>query len=125
MVACIQEDIEASSCKEAAAAIDKHLHRRVQLGLQIGLEELPSFGIAGEEQFVDCDIVKEQALNLQGQSVAAFHIEHIITTTPFTCFHWPSPVANTMLPYHTMAADIITSPVVDPSIAAAGSIAMD
>ena len=59
MAAYIQEDIEASSCKEAVAAIDRHLHYKVQLGLQIGLPELPSFGIAGEEQFVDYDIVKE------------------------------------------------------------------
>jgi len=60
VVACIQEDIGASSCKEAVAAIDKHLHCKVQLGLQIGLKELPSFGIAGEEQFVDYDIVKSK-----------------------------------------------------------------
>ena len=59
MAAYIQVDIEASSCKEAVAAIDRHLHYKVQLGLQIGLPELPSFGIAGEEQFVDYDIVKE------------------------------------------------------------------
>jgi hypothetical protein len=58
--ACIQEDIEASSCKEAVAAIDRHLHYKVQLDLQqIGLTELPSFGIAGEEQFVNYDIVMQ------------------------------------------------------------------
>lgn len=59
MVACIQKDIGASSCKEAVVAVDRHLHCKEQLGLQIGLEELPSFDITEEEQLVDYDIVKE------------------------------------------------------------------
>jgi hypothetical protein len=44
---------------------------------------------------------------------------------PFTYFHCPLPVANTALPYYTEVANIIASPAVGPSIAAADSIAMD
>jgi len=81
---------------------------------------------------------------LQGRSVAAFRIEHIITMAPFTYFHFPLPITNTTLPYYTVVTilvfnasgvaflmrdrasfRLVTSPAVDPSIAAADSIVMD
>ena len=62
---------------------------------------------------------------MQGRSAAAFRIEHIVTMAPFTYCHCPLPIANTTLPYYTVATNIVTSPVVDPSIAVADSIVRD
>lgn len=59
---------------------------------------------------------------MKGRSVAAFCIQHIVTIAPFAYFHCPLPIINTTVPYYTVATDIITPPVVGPSIVEADSI---